>query len=125
MEQKANDRLTNMTDMVSVMNKLTIEGFSEQFKIVKGKMQGMDDKKSYKPGELTSVNFYRFEGPSNPDDMSILYAIETADGRKGTLVDAYGRYADEEIGKFMKQVDIEKKVVNPNDATGQAEAQDA
>ena len=118
MEQKANDRLTNMTDMVSVMNKLTIDGFSEQFKIVKGKLQSMDDKISYKAKDLKAVNFYRFEGPSAPDDMSILYAIETGDGKKGTLVDAYGAYANEEIGKFMQEVEIEKKIVNPMDNTG-------
>ena len=118
MEQKANDRLTNMTDMVSVMNKLTIDGYSEQFKIVKGKLQSMDDKIAYKAKDLAHVNFYRFEGPSAPDDMSILYAIETGDGKKGTLVDAYGAYANEEISKFMKEVETEKKMVNPMDATG-------
>jgi hypothetical protein len=43
--------------------------------------------------------------------MSILYVIETSDGRKGTLIDAYGLYADDNIGEFMKEVeDIQKKV---------------
>jgi hypothetical protein len=43
--------------------------------------------------------------------MSILYAIETSDGTKGTLVDAYGLYADEQTGSFMKEVEIHKKVI--------------
>lgn len=43
--------------------------------------------------------------------MSILYAIETVDGTKGTLSDAYGLYADEQTGDFMKEVEIHKKVV--------------
>jgi hypothetical protein len=42
--------------------------------------------------------------------MSVLYAIETTDGVKGTLVDAYGLYADEETGEFMKEVEVHKKV---------------
>jgi hypothetical protein len=42
--------------------------------------------------------------------MSVLYAIETADGNKGTLVDAYGLYADDDTGEFMKEVEIHKKV---------------
>jgi len=42
--------------------------------------------------------------------MSILYAIETTDGNKGTLVDAYGLYADDDTGEFMKEVEIHKKV---------------
>ena len=43
--------------------------------------------------------------------MSILYAIETSDGRKGTLVDAYGMYSDDETGEFMNQVEVSKKAV--------------
>ncbi len=27
---------------------------------------------------------------SDPDDMSVLYAIESADGTKGSIVDAFG-----------------------------------
>ncbi|MBS7563782.1 phosphoribosylpyrophosphate synthetase [Mucilaginibacter sp. Bleaf8] len=39
--------------------------------------------------------FYRFEGPSNPSDMSIVYAISSAKHNlKGVLVDAYGTYAN-------------------------------
>ena len=36
----------------------------------------------------------RFEGKSNPDDASVLYAISSARfGIKGLLVDAYGVYS--------------------------------
>ena len=43
--------------------------------------------------------------------MAILYAIETFDGRKGTLIDAYGYYACEEVGDFMIAVEeIHKKL---------------
>jgi hypothetical protein len=56
------------------------------------------------------VDFFRFEGESDPADNSILYAIETDDGKKGILSDAYGPYADINVTKFMKQVeDITKK----------------
>jgi len=39
--------------------------------------------------------FYRFEGPSNPSDMSIVYAV-TSDKYhlKGILVNAFGTYAN-------------------------------
>jgi len=38
---------------------------------------------------------YRFEGESNPDDTSILFAISSEKHHiKGLLVDAYGAYGD-------------------------------
>jgi hypothetical protein len=46
------------------------------------------------PEDFTVEEFYRFEGMSNPDDNSVLFAISSDDGIKGTLVDAYGVYAD-------------------------------
>jgi hypothetical protein len=39
--------------------------------------------------------FYRFEGASNPDDTSIVYAVTSAKyNLKGIIVNAYGTYAD-------------------------------
>jgi hypothetical protein len=64
----------------------------------------------YLPEEVHIVDFFRFEGESDPADNSILYAIETNDGTKGTLIDAFGPYADAGVTKFMKEVeDITKK----------------
>jgi hypothetical protein len=51
------------------------------------------------------VDFYRFEGNTNPDDMSIMYAIETMDGQKGTISNSYGPYADATVDDFLKQVE--------------------
>lgn len=107
----ANDRPTDMTDMDKCLHKLEAEGYSDQYKVERGKLIDLTNNKKYKPKDVKAVNFYRFEGISNPDDMSILYAIETSDGRKGTLVDAYGMYSDDETGEFMNQVEINKKKV--------------
>ena len=46
------------------------------------------------PEYFDIVEVYRFEGMSSTDDESVVYAIETSDGLKGTLADAYGTYAD-------------------------------
>lgn len=107
----ANDRLTHMTDMEMCLNKLETEGYTDQYKVEKGKLCNLTNNKKYKPKDVKAVNFYRFEGISNPDDMSILYAIETSDGRKGTLIDAYGFYSDDETGEFMNQIESGKKKI--------------
>jgi len=41
------------------------------------------------------TEFYRFEGPTNPSDMSIAYAIKSDKyNLQGVLVNAYGTYAN-------------------------------
>lgn len=58
--------------------------------------------------EVDSI--YRFEGDSNPDDMSILYAISSEKhDLKGLLVDAFGPY-----GSAIKAELIEKLRYRPN-----------
>jgi hypothetical protein len=108
---EANDKTTYMTDMEKCLKKLEEQGFTDQFKVEKKVLHSLkDSKKKYKPKDVNAVNFYRFEGDSDPDNMSILYAIETTDGTKGTLIDAYGNYSDDDTGAFMQDVDIHKKV---------------
>ncbi|MDB5205256.1 MAG: hypothetical protein JWR72_331 [Flavisolibacter sp.] len=107
---ESNDRLTFMNNEENLMAKLEKHGYTEQFRVEKDKLVSLTTTKKYKASEIKAANFYRFEGITDPDDMSILYAIETADGAKGTLMDAYGMYSDEDTGDFMKKVETEKKL---------------
>ncbi len=93
--------------LVNVEQKLTKDGFTKDFNVVEGRLQtiGNESNKSYAADEVTIVDFYRFEGESNPDDTSILYAIEANDGVRGTISNAYGTYADADTDDFLKQVD--------------------
>lgn len=104
-----NDRITFMTDMEKCVKSLEEKGYFEQYKVDKDKLVNVNTGRKYSNKEVKVLNFYRFEGITNPDDMAILYAIETADGNKGTLADAYGLYADEATGKFMLNVPLHKK----------------
>ncbi|KAA9333071.1 hypothetical protein F0P96_08800 [Hymenobacter busanensis] len=92
--------------LVNVERKLNQDGFTKDFNVTGGRLHTIDNTvKSYGPNEVTIVDFYRFEGESNPDDMSILYAIECADGTRGTISTAYGTYADAETDEFLKTVE--------------------
>lgn len=85
-------------------------GYSENFRVLSNGLATEDGKSIYTPHHIRISNFYRFEGNSNPDDNAILYLIDTTDGRRGTLVDAYGVYADALISDFIRQVeDIHKR----------------
>lgn len=101
-----------MSTLSSCMNQAVVDGYIESFKVEGKGMTGSStaDQKFYGPSEVKINNFYRFEGYSDPNDNSILYLVETADGRKGTLVDSYGAYSDNKISEFTKAVeDIHKK----------------
>ena len=95
-----------MKDLASCVNQMKQEGYKEDFQVTKEGLHTFDNKKSYGADQVSIVSFYRFEGESDPGDNTILYVIETADGTKGTLVDGYGAYADENVSNFI--VDVEK-----------------
>lgn len=100
-----------MKTLVSCLNSLLKKGFDAQFKVNGGKLKSLASDRLYTAEEVRVVNFYRFEGESDPADNSILYAIETTSGEKGTLVDAYGPYSDATVTRFMQQIEeFEKKV---------------
>ncbi len=99
-----------MKTMVSCLNSLLTQGFETQFKAVKNGLKSLATEKVYSAEEVQVLNFYRFEGESDPADNSIVYAIETKDGERGTLIDAYGPYSDTNVTKFMQMVEeINKK----------------
>jgi hypothetical protein len=102
----------DMKTLVSCINSLSRQGYTEDYKVNYKGLKALKTEKIYQPDEVKVASFYRFEGSSDPSDNSILYAIETSDGEKGTLVDAYGPYADSKVTAFMHKVeDISKKVV--------------
>src|SRR5215203_3115139 len=107
---ESNDRMTFMNNEENLMSKLEQHGYTGQFRVENDRLVNLTSGKKYISADVKAVNFYRFEGISDPDDMSILYAIETTDGAKGTLTDAYGNYSDDDTGAFMKKVEIEKKL---------------
>jgi hypothetical protein len=99
-----------MNTLTSCVNNAVKDGYIESFKVTKQGLCSASKDKTYTPQEVRVIDFFRFEGVSDPADNSILYVIETTDGTKGTLIDAYGTYADESINKFMTEVEeINKK----------------
>jgi len=97
--------------LVECLNQLLADGYKENFTVLKGKLHSHATEKSYPPEKVHIVNFFRFEGQNDPDDASIMYAIETSDGSKGTLVDGYGPSSDADISQFIVDVDDFKKKI--------------
>lgn len=107
-----NNSMPYMKSLATCLNRMITEGYTEDFKVTDQGLESIQHTSHYKPEQIQVVNFFRFEGESDPDDNAILYVIETNDGTKGTLVDAYGVYNDPKVSKFMKDVEsIQKKVI--------------
>lgn len=101
MQDKVEER-----SLVNVLNRLRKDGYTYDFKVSgEGTLCTMEDKHTFGPDQVRIVDFYRFEGESDPDDMSILYAVETSTGLKGTISNSYGPYADAKVDDFLKQVE--------------------
>lgn len=89
--KKANKNMENSYSSLSVaIEALQKEGYTVDFNLVEEGVEAKSLKNTWKAGELEVVRYYRFEGMTNPGDNTILYLIETNDGNKGLLVDAYG-----------------------------------
>ena len=65
-------------------------------------IEGVD----YGKEEVKVIEYHRFEGESDPGDMTIVYGIETQGGERGVLLDAYGANSDERIDDFVKTLEI-------------------
>lgn len=100
-----------MTSLADCTNTLLADGFSTQFRAIEDGLRSLTTEKIFQPNEVKIINFYRFEGESDPADNSILYAIETTDGEKGTLTDSYGPNSDTNVTKFIQQVEEIHKIV--------------
>ncbi len=108
--QQPVDDLKSLTELI---NKHVKEGYTHNFRATENGLLCQETEELFQPEEVKIANFYRFEGMTNPEDNSILYIIETSNGLKGTLVDAYGAYSDAETNEFIKAVeDLNKKNTN-------------
>ena len=102
-----------MKSLATCLNKVFNDGYTEDFKVTDQGLFSIQHEQIYQPEDINVVNFFRFEGTSNPDDEAVLYVIEANDGIKGTLTDAYGVYMDPHIADFMKRVEhITKKTAS-------------
>jgi hypothetical protein len=70
----------------------------------------LDSGRTFKADGLTIVEHYLFEGASDPDDMSVVYAIKIDNGLKGIVADAFGVYANPDLGGFLEKVTIQEYI---------------
>ncbi|MCK0159175.1 hypothetical protein [Allomuricauda sp. F6463D] len=80
------------------------KGYTVNFRFEDGKLIASESKNTYGPEDIYVVAHHRYEGMSNPSDMSILYVIETKSEEKGTYLLGYGPSANLDANEFFKAV---------------------
>jgi hypothetical protein len=60
------------------------------------------------PNDFEITEFHRFEGNSDPSDEAIVYAIESSNGLKGVLVNAFGVYSEQLSDDMIKKLSFHK-----------------
>src|SRR5690348_8521299 len=94
------------TTLVEAINDLKKKGYTEDFELTPNCIQCPSLSLQLHPERFKVDEFHRFEGMSDPDDNSIVFAISSDNGIKGTLVDAYGPYSEN-----LSQAMIEKLTI--------------
>jgi hypothetical protein len=87
--------------MLEALNDLRERGYTDDFNLKPDFLECHARDLQVHPENFKVDEMYRFEGMSNPDDNSIVFAISSESGIKGVLVDAYGMYA-ESINEAMR-----------------------
>jgi hypothetical protein len=100
----ANQR--NYLTLLEAVNALRDRGYTYDFHYEDSSLNCKMISEKFLPDDLKITEYYRFEGMSDPDDNTIVYAIESRQGHKGILIDAYGAYADEHKAAFIKDIQV-------------------
>lgn len=102
------ERTQSYSSMSEAVRSLKARGFEADFEYAEGAIRIAGSEHSFKESELRIVEHHRFEGISDPDDMSVIYAVEASDGTRGTIVDAFGVYANPKLGAALEKVVIKE-----------------
>lgn len=94
------------SDVAGAVDELTRRGFPENLRVAGGSLQVVRTGERLRPEDLVIRAYYRFEGVSDPDDLAIVYGIESKSGPRGVLVDAFGVYADPALSAVLQDVPI-------------------
>ena len=92
-----------VTEAVSGLKK---RGFDLDFNLGENCLVCHGDKFNINDFEI--VEFYRFEGNSDPSDEAVVYAIESKNGKKGVLVSGYGISAEGMSAEMARKLTVHR-----------------
>jgi hypothetical protein len=101
MKQEMDNQYGTLSEAVEDLKRL---GYVDELRLNEAGLFRNDEQLD--PALFTIDSFHRFEGPSDPGDMCIVYAIRS-DARKvkGLLIGSYGAQANAIIDRMVRGLD--------------------
>lgn len=90
------------------LNDLAKRGYVHDFNVQCDAIECKELRLLLKPEDFEIVEFYRFEGISDPGDEETVYAIESSGGVKGVMVNAFGIYSDNVSDEILQKLRIQR-----------------
>lgn len=106
--------MENAKSEIELIKKYQNLGYKDNFKVANDKLIDVVTKNEFSPKEVQIVAEHRFEGMSNPSDMSILYIIKIKEEVKGTFLASYGSATDTEAAEFFNEIPKENMTNEEN-----------
>ena len=94
---------------------LRAEGYGESIEVSENGIWCKGCQRFHAVDGVVQERIYRFEGASNPDDMSIVVGLRCRTcGRSGIVVSAYGPAADPKLFDVLMQMPIGPGAADPS-----------
>jgi hypothetical protein len=84
------------------IDKLREQGFTLDLNLKQN--QFMVGEQVYPADEFQIVDLYRYEGPTDPADEAIVYALASKSGLKGIMVSGYGNSTDDDSTETLRSL---------------------
>lgn len=102
-------------NLVEATNDLMKRGYTENLSLEGDTVDDKDKNIQMTADDIEIDEFYRFEGASNPSDMSIVYAVTSKKyNLKGVLVNAFGTYANNSSSAIQAKLNHDQVSDNLN-----------
>lgn len=96
----------SMNSLAETVERLKEEGYTEDFRAEEGRLVATGTGEEFAPSEFRVDDIYRFEGATDPSDMSILFVMTTRDESvKGTWSTAFGAAMGRDAAMVVRNLD--------------------
>lgn len=109
--------------LVDVLEDLKAVGYSNSFAFNNGALRCLESENRYPADQLSVRAIYRFEGASNPNDATVVYALRAQDGTCGVFTDAFGPEGDAKASAFLASVADEREGRDESEALNDISSQ--